>query len=221
MNFQGGLTAMGDLSALKPRRSGRYRGPNPASHFDHAHLRAPTHRKWLCPDWSRSTGTDLRRVRGSNLKSKPPAPLLRDFVTNTFLPWSRANKRTCEKIYRSQSILAFFGKYRLDEISPAQIEKFKMKRQQTPTKNRSERRPATVNRERENLSRMFNLAIDMGIPLTNPCLKVQSLSEDNERNRYLSEAEERRLLDVLQGRRKHLRSIVLIDLQTGLRKQEL
>jgi integrase len=117
--------------------------------------------------------------------------------------------------------LAFFGKYRLDEISSAQIEKFKMKRQQTPTKTGSERRPATVNRELENLSRMFNLAIDMGIPLTNPCLKVQSLSEDNERNRYLSDAEERRLLDVLQGRRKHLRSIVLIDLQTGLRKQEL
>jgi len=30
-----------------------------------------------------------------------------------------------------------------------------------------------------------------------------------------------RLLDVLHGRRKLLRSIVLIDLQTGLRKQEL
>ena len=155
-------------------------------------------------------------------KKKAAAPLLRDFVTNTFLPWSRANKRTWrEDVYRSQSILAFFGKCPLDEISSAQIEKFKMKRQQTPTKKGSERRPATVNRELENLSRMFNLAIDMGIPLTNPCLKVQSLSEDNERNRYLSDAEERRLLDVLQGRRKHLRSIVLIDLQTGLRKQEL
>jgi len=117
--------------------------------------------------------------------------------------------------------LAFFGKYQLDEISSAQIEKFKMKRQQTPTKNGSERRPATVNRELENLSRMFTLAIDMGLVQTNPCQKVQSLSEDNERNRYLSEAEEGRLLDVLQGRREHLRSIVLIDLQTGLRKQEL
>jgi len=155
-------------------------------------------------------------------KKHAAAPLLRDFITNTFLPSSRANKRTWrEDVYRSQSILAFFGKYRLDEFSSAQIEKFKMKRQQTPTKTGSERRPATVNRELENLSRMFNLAIDMGIPLTNACLKVQSLSEDNERNRYLSDAEERRLLDVLQGRRKHLRSIVLIDLQTGLRKQEL
>ena len=34
-----------------------------------------------------------------------------------------------------------------------------------------------------------------------------SLSEDNERNRYLSEEEERRLLEVLHGRRKHLRSM--------------
>lgn len=37
----------------------------------------------------------------------------------------------------------------------------------------------------------------------------------------LSDAEERRLLDVLQRLRKHLRSIVLIDLQTGLREQKL
>ena len=93
-------------------------------------------------------------------KKKAAAPLLRDFVTNTFLPWSRANKRTWrEDVYRSQSIIAFFGKQRLDEISSAQIEKFKMKRQQTPTKNGSERRPATVNRELENLSRMFTLAM--------------------------------------------------------------
>jgi hypothetical protein len=55
-------------------------------------------------------------------KKQAAAPLLRDFVTNTFLPWSRANKRTWrEDVYRSQSILAFFGKYRLDEISSAQI----------------------------------------------------------------------------------------------------
>src|SRR6187431_1070891 len=55
-------------------------------------------------------------------KKHAAAPLLRDFVTNTFLPWSRANKRTWrEDVYRSQSILAFFGKYRLDEISSAQI----------------------------------------------------------------------------------------------------
>ena len=62
---------------------------------------------------------------------------------------------------------------------------------------------------------MFTLAIDMGLVQTNPCQKVQSLSEDNARNRYLSEAEERGLLDLLEGRRKHLRSIVLIDLQTA------
>ena len=73
-----------------------------------------------------------------------------------------------------------------------------MKRQQTPTKNGSERRPATVNRELENLSRMFNLAIDMGIPLTNPCLKVQSLSEDNERNGLVIEDAAGRKIGVVQ-----------------------
>jgi len=96
-----------------------------------------------------------------------------------------------------------------------------MKRRQTPTKKDTERRPATVNREIENLSSMFTLAIDHELLQSNPCRKVRLLSEDNERNRYLSEEEELRLMEVLQGRRAHLRSIVMIDLQTGLRKQEL
>lgn len=88
--------------------------------------------------------------------------------------------------------------------------------QQATAQPRFEEYPASTN-----LSRMFTLAIDMGIVQTNPCQKVQSLSEDNERNRHLSMRKKHDCLDVLQGRRKHLRSIVLIDLQTGLRKQEL
>jgi hypothetical protein len=55
-------------------------------------------------------------------KKQAAAPLLRDFVTNTFLPWSRATKPTWrEDVYPSQSIIVFFGKHRLDEISSAQI----------------------------------------------------------------------------------------------------
>ena len=31
---------------------------------------------------------------GTYGKQKTPAPLLRDFITDTFLPWSKVNKRT-------------------------------------------------------------------------------------------------------------------------------
>ena len=73
-----------------------------------------------------------------------------------------------------------------------------------------------MNRELENLSSLFTFAIDHGLLQSNPCRKVRLLSENNERNRYLSEEEEFRLMEVLQGRRAHLRPIVVIDLQTGL-----
>jgi len=153
----------------------RYRGPIPEARVKAQAERAET--------------TIRDQVYDGKYGQVVKAETLRDFVNNTFLPWSKANKRTWrEDVYRSQSIIAFFGKYPMDEISPSLIEKFKMRRKQTPTKSGSERRPATVNRELENLSRMFNLAIDNGMLQSNPCQKVRSLSEDNARNRYLSEA---------------------------------
>lgn len=82
----------------------RYRGPIPEARVKAQAERAET--------------TIRDQVYEGKYGKAVEAPTLRDFVTNTFLPWSKANKRTWrEDVYRSKSIIAFFGKNRMDEIS--------------------------------------------------------------------------------------------------------
>lgn len=150
------------------------------------------------------------------------APKLRDFVADTFLPWSKANKRTwVHDEFRSRPLLKAMGNKTLDEISPILIERYKRDRRAAKTVRGTERAPSSVNRELELLSKVFSLAIDQGMAIQNPCQKVKRFREDNERNRYLSDKEEVRLLSVLTEQRASLRPIVILAIHTGMRRGEL
>jgi integrase len=109
----------------------------------------------------------------------------------------------------------------MDEISPILMEKYKRDRRVSKTVRGAERAPSTVNRELELLSKIFSLAIDQGLAIHNPCQKVKRFREDNERNRYLSDQEEPRLLSVLTGARASLRPLVVLAIHTGMRRGEL
>jgi integrase len=159
---------------------------------------------------------------GTYGKPKIPAPLLRDFITDTFLPWSKANKRTwVHDQFRSRPLIRALGRKPMDEISPILIEKYKRDRRASKTARGGERAPSTVNRELELLSKVFSLAIDQGLSIQNPCRRVKRFREDNERNRYLSDEEEARLLAVLTGSRADLRPVVILAIHTGMRRGEL
>ena len=150
------------------------------------------------------------------------APKLRDFIAETFLPWAKANKRTwVHDKFRSRPLIKAMGNKTMDEILPILIEKYKRDRRLSKTVRGTERAPSTVNRELELLSKIFSLAIDQGLAIQNPCQKVKRFREDNERNRYLSDEEEPRLLSVLTGPRASLRPLVVLAIHTGMRRGEL
>src|ERR687891_470717 len=144
------------------------------------------------------------------------------FVSETYLPWAKANKRTWrnDEIIANQWAETFKGQT-LREVSPLAIEKWKRDRAQSITRRGTTRSPASVNMEFAVLSRIFALAVELEQAVSNPCRKVRKLRVDNQRNRYLSADEERRLMAQLKGRRRHLYPLVALALGTGMRHGEL
>jgi integrase len=65
------------------------------------------------------------------------------------------------------------------------------------------------------------MAYDNGLVETNPMRRVHKLREAPAREPYLTDEEEKRLFAVLVGRRTHIRSIVVVALQTGMRQGEI
>ncbi|UJS18307.1 MAG: phage integrase SAM-like domain-containing protein [Candidatus Jettenia sp.] len=83
-----------------------------------------------------------------------------------------------------------FGNSKLSAISPKMISEYKVLRKSEGVK------PATINRELAMLSKAFNLAVkEWEWIKDNPVSKVPKEKEDNERDRWLTEDEEKRLLE--------------------------
>jgi hypothetical protein len=104
------------------------------------------------------------------------------------------------------------------QISPLLIEKYKKERRESELENGRTRKPSTINRELQILSRIFSLAIRYRVTDKNPCSEVSLLPENNKRARYLFDEEERRLLSVLTGPRGHLLPLVVLAIGTGMRR---
>lgn len=144
-----------------------------------------------------------------------------EYAETVYLPWAQENKLSNDDKYLLKPIKAFFGKLTFEEISPLLIEKYKSQRKNGITRYKTKRAAASVNRELACLSRIFSLAIRDCVTSINPCLQVRKLRENNQRTRYLTEAEEVELLKHCTGEREHLRPLILIAIHTGMRRGEI
>jgi integrase len=123
-------------------------------------------------------------------------------------------------------LVEHFGETPVASITVGSVEKFKKKRLDTPTVHDTERTIASVNRELETLRAIFIFAKTEGIISASPFERAStpliSKAFETKRERVLSDAEERRLLEACQKpRRSHLYPIVVAALDTGARKGEL
>jgi integrase len=157
----------------------------------------------------------------------PCKKLFSEFVDEIFLPWSKANKRSHrEDEQRSVTLKDFFGEKHLRDIKPMMIEKFKHERLATPTKHDKEdrprpRTPASVNRDLACLSKILSMAFDNELIDSNPMRRVRLLKESPSRERFITAEEEKKLFAQLTGRRDHIRAVVTIALNTGMRRGEI
>ncbi len=122
------------------------------------------------------------------------------------------NTQNAYKAYLTQ-LLPFFGELILTAVTQKTIAEYKVLRYGEGVK------PATINRELAMLSKAFSLAVnDWAWLCENPVSKVAKENEDNERGRWLSQDEEEKLLACSP---EWLKDIIIFDLNTGLRQDEL
>jgi len=131
-----------------------------------------------------------------------------------YLEYSRANKRP--STYRRdrtnvRNLLAAFEGHYLSEITPKMVEEYKARRLERVSQ-------ASVNREITCLKHMYTKAVEWGYVQRNPIKGVKRLKEPPGRLRYLTREEVTALLEACNS---HLRPIVVMALNTGMRKGEI
>ncbi len=113
----------------------------------------------------------------------------------------------------SKHLLPFFGMYMLSDISPRNISEYKCLRYEEGAM------PATINRELSLMKHAFNLAIkEWELTKTNPVSQVSMEKENNARDRWLTEEEEKVLLDKSPG---WLQELIVFAANTGMRLEEI
>ncbi len=161
----------------------------------------------------------------------------REMDTGSFIPRDEAARTTIADIaqrYRAErlplqrgwrqedsrlkAVEAKFGSYHLSAVTPAMVAKWRDELSKRLA-------PQSVQHQLAVLNRLYKAAArDFGIPLPlgNPVAGVRMPAIANARERRLVGDEESRLmaaLDVSQGR--HLRSVVLLALETAMRRGEI
>lgn len=166
------------------------------------------HEPGWCPQAER--GRERDRVRAEMTKEKTRV-LFRDYARG-YIEWARATgKRSWSKDQsRLNTILPTLGDRWLDEITTADIERFR-------EALLDGRAPATVNRFRDQLSGMFKRAVRLGLVGANPVTGIPKFRESAGRLGYLTSDEEAAVLAALPA---PLRPMVTVAVNTGLRWSE-
>lgn len=166
--------------------------------------------KDLAQDALNAVRTDL--ARGAyHLSPAIRSPSFRAF-SEQYMEHAKTEKKSWKlDEYCLKPLIAHFGKRTLDKVTPWSIEQYKAKRLETVGKR-------TVNIELSLLRRMFTLAVTWNKAKANPVVQVKRFREDEKTIRVLSDVEERRLLQCSPA---HLRDLITLALNTGLRLGEL
>ena len=172
-------------------------------------------------------------------------------IIELYIKYVQTNLRSKQAaIGYALSFSKLWGNKQIKDITPAEIEKFKQKRLETVWCIKMVGREkvlqyitaSTINRQLNVLSKIFSLAIDNGYLRENPVHSVKRLPVKNKIERHLSPEEETRMFKVCdndfsfmniseeeQSKLKqkcsdqysYLKPILVIALNTGLRKSEI
>lgn len=174
-------------------------------------------------------------------RNKLTVPTLGNFLESHYLPWYQTQYKA-PKIRSTFNQFSFLYSKPLDTITGWQIEQWRAKRHKDGLS------PATSNRYLSTLKAMFNRAVEWDLIESNPLVKVKKYKTDSRAVvRYLSNDEEQRLRAsmrsreqrlavsnpfyndkyhvplqaILGGYQDHLQPMILLLMNTGMRRGEL
>lgn len=128
-----------------------------------------------------------------------------------------------------RALVPFFGKMHLDAITRGDVERFRNDRlagrlsDVAGDRNRKAKpAPATVALELGLLRRIFNVAIESAVLERNPVAKLRMPKVSNRRDRVIDSTEYDRLLAAVdQKQGAHMRPIIILAFETGMRLGEV
>ena len=168
-------------------------------------------------------------------------PTLKAFLDSKYEAWALTHQKAgAANVQRIKGAFPEFMNNRIDQFTAWSFEQWKNKRKSNGIK------PATINRDLTMLRAALNKAVEWSELQSNPLASVKQLKDaDDKRVRYLSNEEEKRLMDALKNREidirqgtsssankfvstykkgayaDHLRPMLLVAINTGLRFGEL
>ena len=143
--------------------------------------------------------------------SKKKTYYLSDLITNYKEYCTAHYTRPTERDYVLDTLYKLVGNKAIDKITRADIEKY-INLRIGKVKN------STINRDMDTIFRVFSLAVENEQIDNNPCRKIKKLRVENPTERYLTKAEEVKLLACCNPM---MRIIVITALYTGMRQNEL
>jgi len=180
------------------------------------------------------------KVEVHEIKEKGYQPRLDPELTigqliDDYLDFARDHLKQGDRLTTTaKALLSFFGEDRKAiSVSKSDVEAFIKWRKEQPKERGQDRdpktgeiigepvkvRPATINRELALLKTAFNRAIQNEVLERNPVALVKMLKENNVRDRVLTDAEYKALLNACTE--PYLKLIVVTAYQTGMRRGEI
>lgn len=151
-------------------------------------------------------------------KQKPVNQITyKDYLDEIDGPWLRSNIKSGQETYEmlTAHFVPLFGNLKLNEITPLQLERWKTKRLDSGVKK------CTINRNLGAFKASLNRAVELKYLQYNPISQVKLFKVKDERFRYLADDEKARLLSHLPKFDKWFQTIILLALNTGLRKSNI
>lgn len=157
----------------------------------------------------------------ADIRKNTVIPTLECFIDENYDPWVKIHHSDAVNVIRAlKTSFNTLLPLRLDEVT---IELIELLRSQWIA---SGRKPSTTNRNITRLRGLFSRAVEWGFLEEHPLSKLKQMKVDRKgRVRYLTSEEEKALREALDKRNEiskdHLKPLVILSLNTGMRRGEV